>query len=226
MNKNVITKIILITLGLIIALAIVVFAVLSLAAPGVMAGWCEETGNYSLAVSYASLHYRYTGNVKQAARCAQDSILAENNKYIIKYGEQLIDHTDFDSYCTEQDEYYLSEYNVDYSYRQFIYGEVSVAYYSKGDAQSAVGCAIQALDADFYRSTYQTDGSNSYSINSFPDSNALITLSLKVINNSDDGAAGYILQVLENISAEGEELVKLEQFTAIINSVAQGTYTN
>ncbi|MCD7728578.1 MAG: hypothetical protein LUI60_01525 [Clostridia bacterium] len=224
MKKNVLGKIALLTLGFVIALAILFFAFLSIATPGVLAGWCEKTGNYSMAARYASLHYAYTGDVEEVARCTQDSILAENDKYVVRYGTQFIDHEDFDAYCAERDLYYGEKYNISYSYRQYIYGEIAVSYYSNGDTISAIGCAIEALDTNFDRALYTEDGTAAYTIYGFADSNALITLSLKVINNYDEAAAEYIAAVLSDITAEGQELTNLTLFTAIMTAVAQGTY--
>ncbi|MCD8372931.1 MAG: hypothetical protein LUD27_06500, partial [Clostridia bacterium] len=204
MKKYVLGKIALLTLGLAIAASIVVFAFLSFAAPGVMAGWCEKTGNYSLAATYSSLLYKYTGDVEDADRCVKDSILSGKEQRITEYGVQFIDHDDFEEYCDSQDEYYLENYGVTYSYKQYIYGEIASAYYSLGDTQYAIGCAIEALDPDFDRAAYTVDGQAAYTIDGFAYGNALITLSIKVINNSDGEAASYIAAGLENIAAEGE----------------------
>lgn len=224
MKRGIIGKTALLTAGLLIAIAIVIFAILSIAFPGTLAEFFEKTGNYSLAVGYASLHYTYTGTTEDAAECAQDSILSKNNNYIIRYGTQFIDDSGFEDYCKEQDEYYYTEYGMEYSYKQYIYGEVACAYYAQGNTQSAVGCVLEALDSGFSRSSYTTDGANSYTINGFADSNALISLSLKVIDKYDDGAAGIIVEILGNITAEGEELSRLTQFTEIMQQVADGTY--
>lgn len=200
MKHNIIFKVTLLTLGFIVALAVLAFAFLSLAFPGVMAGWCEKTGNYSFALKYASLHYKYTGEVDEAARCAEDSILTGKDSYIIEYGTQLVDHGGFDGYCAQQDEYMQQTYGVTYSYRQYIYGKITTSYYAQGNTQSAIGCAVQALDKEFDRSSYTYGGTASYNITTFPANNALIALSVKVLEAQDGSAAVCIAEVMDNIT--------------------------
>ena len=204
--KNIIIKSALTTLGIVAGCAVVVFAILSLGFPGTLCGWCEQLGNYGFAVKYASLYYSYTDDIADLARCADDSILAENDGYIIEY-------------CAERDsEIAESQPWISFSYRQYIYGAVSSAHYRGGDIQTALGFAIQSLDADFDRSSFASGGD--YSITEFPLNNALGSLSLRIAENSDASAAKTVLPVLSSVSCTQEsELLYLNTLISALSKL-------
>lgn len=84
MNK-IIFKTALVTLGALVAAAVAVFSLWILISPQTMASYCEKTGNYSFAVTCADLRYKYTKDVKDLARCAQDGIASGKDALIVKY---------------------------------------------------------------------------------------------------------------------------------------------
>ena len=217
--KNIIIKSALTTLGIVAGCAVVVFAILSLGFPGTLCGWCEQLGNYGFAVKYASLYYSYTDDIADLARCADDSILAENDGYIIEYCTGLVDRKEFTQYCAERDsEIAESQPWISFSYRQYIYGAVSSAHYSGGDIQTALGFAIQSLDADFDRSSFASGGD--YSITEFPLNNALGSLSLRIAENSDASAAKTVLPVLSSVSCTQEsELLYLNTLISALSKL-------
>lgn len=88
-------------LAVIIAL-VLAFGIASLAFPGGMADICENTGNYSMAVGYSSLAYKYYGKIEDLARCAEDSIFAKKDKNIVKYCGELLEHEDFGKFSEEK----------------------------------------------------------------------------------------------------------------------------
>ena len=75
-------------LGLLLII-VIAFSVVSFAFPQNMAEMFENLGNYSFAVSYASLRYKYTGDCYDLARCAEDSILARADDKIVRYAGEL-----------------------------------------------------------------------------------------------------------------------------------------
>lgn len=104
----------------------IVFAILSLGFPGTLCGWCEQLGNYGFAVRYASLYYSYTCDVADLARCAEDSILSENDGDITEYCAKLVDDEEFESYCALRDEEINGSIagdddfqDITFSYRQY-----------------------------------------------------------------------------------------------------------
>ena len=100
--KEVVLKTALKTLLAVIIALVLAFGIASLAFPGGMADICENTGNYSMAVGYSSLAYKYSGKVEDLARCAEDSIFAKKDKNIVKYCGELLKHKDFDKYSEEK----------------------------------------------------------------------------------------------------------------------------
>lgn len=142
MNK-VILKTALLTLAVLAFAAALVFSLWILISPQTMASSCEKTGNYSFAVTCADLRYKYTKNVDDLARCAQDSISAKNDSLIVKYGEQLIADEGFDGLCTRNDEKFAnSEYGA-YAkdYKGYICGNLAAAQYRTGSTDKAVATA-------------------------------------------------------------------------------------
>lgn len=214
--KQIIIKSALTTLGIVAGCAVVVFAILSVGFPGTLCGWCEQLGNYGFAVKYASLYYSYTEDIADLARCADDSILAENDGYIIEYCTKLVDEDGFAEYCVLRDEQ-ISESQpwITFSYRQYIYGAVSSAHYREGDIQTALGFAVQSLDSDFDRNNFSADGD--YSITQFPINNALGSLSLRVAQNKDTAAAESVLSVLGNVTCSDED--EQRYLTTLINAL-------
>lgn len=161
-------------LAVIIAL-VLAFGVASLAFPQSMASMCEKLGNYSGAVSYASLRYTYTKNVDDLARCADDSILAKSDGKIVKYCGKLVEHEDFDEVCKKKSTELLD-------YRQSVYGNLSAAQYRKGETQTAIQTAVKAMEG----------------VNGFPKNNAFVFLTLEVQKKADKDTAVLILEEIKN----------------------------
>ena len=171
------------TLLLLAVVALVAFGVASLGFPSNMAGLCEKSGNYSMAVGYANISYTYTKDVNDLNRCFTDSVAAQSDSKIIKYGDKLIADEKFAEVCEK------AESLVKTDYKQYVYGRVSAAKYRKGKKDEAVALAIKALDG----------------VQSFPDGNALTYLSLQVIESNDkDTAAKLLAEVEKRTPAEGE----------------------
>lgn len=190
--KKIIIKSALTTFGIVVGCAVVVFAILSFGFPATVAQWSYQLGNNGIAAKYAALYYSYTGETEDLATCALYAISSDKDSYIIEYCEELIDRDDFSAYCEEYD---ASHSGIDF--RQYVYGRLARAYYFSGDLQSAIGTAVEALDTSFSREQYVLDGDYSYTISTFPVSNALGTLALSVINSEDGAAAGYLLEIMD-----------------------------
>lgn len=188
---KVIAKTALKMLAVVAALLVVAFGVASLGFPSAMAGMFEKFGNYSFATGYASLSYTYTKDVADLARCAQDSILAGNDKNTVKFGDKLVAHEDFDAFCAEESE----RLNLDYS--QYICGGIACARYRTGNADGAVELAAAAV----------------LKCGSFPEGNAIVQLTLAVEKKNDRAAAGSIKEIMTTISAEGKT------YEAVINTL-------
>lgn len=194
--KNIIIKSAFATLGVVAGCAVVIFAVLSFGFPSTLCGWSEQLGNYGFAVKYASLSFSYSGEIEDLARCAEDSILSENDGYIIEYCTQLADADGFDEYCALRDE--EMQELPSFSYRQFIYGSAACAVYrGEGNIDLAIGYGAEALKDGENREEF----SGSLELSSFPINNAMGTLALEVIQRGDSAAAQKMTQALSGVSS-------------------------
>ena len=124
--------------------ALLVFSLWILCAPHTMASAAEKTGNYSFAVTCANLKYSYTNSVDDLSRCAEDSILSGKDKFIVKYGEKLLNDTRFDKLCEKKSE------KISYDYKSYICANVAVAQYRRGDLTKAIKTADSANTEDGY----------------------------------------------------------------------------
>lgn len=186
--SKVIIKTALKTLLIVILVAAAAFAVASFGFPQHMATFFENTENYSIAAKYASLRYSYTNEVEDAARCASDAILSEDDSTIVKYCVKFTGHKDFESYCEQMDEYYSSTEYAQYttSYKQYIYGKYVVALASGGTEEDKEEAAEQALSAN--------------GVHSFKSGNALSVLALWAVENGDGELCSIIVTKMSTIS--------------------------
>lgn len=180
---KVILKTALKTLLAVLILALVAFGIASLGFPSEMAGLCEKTGNYKMALGYANLSYSYSGSPSDLNRCFMDGVYAGSDGDIVKYGDKLIACEEFDDICAEKSAALESDY------RQYVYGKIASAKYRKGSVDEALAMATEATD----------------DMQGFPLNNALAALSLEVIAKSDAGTAARLLEkVVEKTPMEEE----------------------
>lgn len=152
-----------------IAAALIVFGILSFGFPRTIAGMCEKTQNYNLAIKYYSLSYFYTGDSQDLLSCVHNSISSENDEDIILYTEKFIAHEDFEKYCEESGE------------KQTVYANLLRAKYRTGDKQGALETARVAMDG----------------VTDFPTSSAMVTLILEVRKAQDAETAKILLDEIE-----------------------------
>ncbi len=196
------------TVLIILVILIAVFAVFNFAFPQHMASLTEGIGNYSLAVKYASLRYGYTHSGWDLARCFDDSVLCGNDKYILQYGEELIDHKDFGEVCQSKNSQYKTFPSGEpYNYRFRVAGKVAVAYYNTGDSDKAVDMAAEENGTD-----------------SFSDSNPLMMLASAVKANNDAVVCALLLEKLDIITPQlQEDINRLAKVRTSLSAVtAQG----
>lgn len=178
---KVIAKTALKTLAVVAALIVLAFGIASLGFPSAMAGAFEKLECYSFATGYASLSYTYSKDVSDLARCAQDSILAENDKNTVKFGDMLISHEEFNAFCGKESE------RLGHDYLQYICGKTACAKYRTGNKDGAFNTASAAFS--------KTEG--------FPENNAFAQLTVEVAVKHDADTAKRIKTALKDVSAEG-----------------------
>lgn len=181
------------TVILVLVLVILTVCLITVFSPMTLAKFNKKLGNNNLAASYTIIEYNRQKDINDLADIVELSILAKNNKRVLKYSELLISHTKFDKYCDFIDSKNNNN-NIYASYRQYIYGWNIRAEYMNGDKDSALEKAKSVMPDD-------------YSIN-----NCMQYLVSVVIENNDIEFAKKILFVLQDdiISGIDDE----EQFKA------------
>lgn len=202
-------KTVLIILGIFLA----VFAIFNFAFPQHMATAMESIGNYSLAVKYADLRYHYTKDVDDLARCFDDSVLWENDKYIVEYGDSLMAHKDFQDVCEAKNREY-ENYGADYDYATWVNTKVALSHYNIGfenndDKDKAIG-----LDR----------AAEMCGTESFVQGNPLLAICARIRTNKDKSGAEYALSKLNGIHPEDSQQVSdLEFVKREMDGVIHGT---
>ena len=125
--------------------ALLIFSLWILCAPHTMATASEKAGNYSFAVTCADLKYKYTNKTDDLARCVQDSILAGNDKYIVKYGESFLKKDDFEKTCESRGE----------NFKVYICGNLALAQYNTGSLEKAVETCKTGGSSSFIKLTVE-----------------------------------------------------------------------
>lgn len=194
-------------LAVIIVLALTYVGV-SFWLPGPMASLYEDMGSYSIAVRYASLAYTYSGGQEDLARCVDDSILADSNADVIRFAEQLVEREDFEDYCLRRDQemnYKLEAAGIEYgeySYRQFVIGNLACAYFSEGDAGKAVEWADSGMRG----------------VEGFPANNAYAMLASRAVTAGDGQTCQTLLEHVRQIAP----LPAQQEYYSSVLSLLQG----
>ncbi len=200
--KNIVLKTALKTfLALLIAL-LLAFGVASLGFPQHMATFFENVGNYSFATGYASLRYTYTGDVSDLARCVDDSIYCGNDDNIISFGEKLVGHSGFKSYCVSRD----NGSSPESMYRQFVYGNIAKSKYNKGDKDAALDCAVEGMNG----------------IEGFPINNSVALLAVRVAQKKDAETARKLLDTVNTYTPLTSEEEYFGKVINVLNNLLSG----
>ena len=188
------------TVLILLGVVVVEFAIVNFAFPQYMATVSESMGNYDLAVKYASLRYHYTRNCDDLARCFDDSVLSGNDKYILQYGEPLVEHRDYSEVCRDKDERQMGS---NYSYDNWVQSRLAIAYYNTDQRSKGINLA-----ADVNGTT------------SFAYGNPLMSLVAYIRSGNDVEAATYVLEKLNDIHpTDSTEKDYLTEAIAAMNGV-------
>lgn len=153
---------------------LIVFTVLSLCFifPSTMMNVTYDLGMENASVKYAMRAYKYTAQIEYAAHATETAILADNDEKIEECGKKFVQHEDFALYCAMRD----TQVNVDGAYKQYVYGQIALAQYRQGKKETALATAVAALGE-----------------NAFPNNNAFVALSLRVLM-ANDGETKLMIQ--------------------------------
>lgn len=190
--KKLIVKTAVKTALIILGIFIAVSVIMNFGFPGHMATMFENIGNYRFAAGYAATCYDRSGKTDDLVRCVDDSILAGNETYILKYGKKLIADESFAEVCEKKD-----AATAGMNYRQLIYGKIAVVTYGKGDLEGAI--------------TIADEGREWEGPDSFGSGNAVYVLCLKVVEKKDSAAADRLTELLGGLQpTEADEQSLLE----------------
>lgn len=187
-------------IGIILLAAVLVVLVLHFFFPQTMATFNEKIGNYTLATEYAAKYYERNGGADNLVRCVDDAILSGNDDYIVKYGDELISHEEFERVCAEKNARFSS---ISLDYKQYVCGNVAVSKYNLRDFNGAMELALIA------------NGTVSFTSN-----NALIILSSRIASAKDEVCASEMLTILESVSpSKSEDVDRLTQVKSILTNI-------
>lgn len=206
-------KTVLIILGIIVA----AFSIFNFAFPQHMATAMESLGNYGMAVKYANLRYTYTGDSFDLARCYDDSVLAGDDESIILYAEKLLADKNYKTVCQERNDMYnkmyQDQFGFTFDYDLRVISTLSVSYYNeavKKEGAERVTYTQKAMDF-----ALEANGGDRFLYG-----NALMALSIKIVNNKDKAAAASMLEVLDTITpTEQAESIDLETIKSKLRGV-------
>ena len=173
------------TFSLLVALALILFGVVSLASPAAMMSFTDSLDMNGASAYYSVAVYDRTGEISDLAVAVEKSYDAGHYVDAAAYGEKLLNDSDFSAYCAARDEDTQGNAEIRSSYAQYAGGIVSSAQYYNGEGDKALNTAFDAL-AD------QT----------FPETNAVSLLTSAAINRDDVEFCENILARLENLTVE------------------------
>lgn len=193
--KNIVSKTAFKTILAIIIFLVAAFTVASLGFPQHMATLFENLGNYSFATGYASLAYTYSGTYENLARCVDDSILAGDDGNIVNFASRMVDNKGFEEYCLKRDEETknnLGKYGVsattDFSYKQYLMGNLACSQYALGDKDAAIETAENAMKGL-----------------SFPANNVYVMLTRRAYAANDKEMKDKLYEIISNLEVAFEE---------------------
>lgn len=151
--KKLILKTILTSLLGVLAGLTLVWGIISLAFPGMLVKPFLNIGMEKTSAWYAASSYIRTHDLEDLADATEISIRAGNDKQVAYYGNIFIHRDGFDKFCAEKEK----DETVTFDYKQFICGQVAVAYYRLGENERAFETAFYAIDQTF-------DGDNAVAV--------------------------------------------------------------
>ena len=133
-----------------------------------------DMGMETSCIHFAERAYKGSNEIYYIAYATEVAIEDDKTEKIANCGQQFIADENFEEYCSLKGE----------NYKQFIYGQVCVSKYEKGEKEEAVALAMESLNGGF------------------PEGNALVAVLLTAIKAEDVTTVGLIREKLVEIQAE------------------------
>ncbi len=133
-----------------------------------------DMGMESSSIHFAERAYKGSHEIYYIAYATEVAIEDDKTEKIADCGEKFIKDENFEEYCN------LKGGN----YKQFIYGQVCVSKYNKGEKEESVALAVESLEG------------------SFPEGNALVAVLLTALQAEDTATVAVIADKLVEIQGQ------------------------
>ena len=184
-------------MSLLLAVILILFGAISLAAPSAMMSLAGTLGMEDLRAYYSIAVYERTGGTGDLATAVEYSYDVGHYSDAAQYGAALLEAEDFAAYCEARDEDTQGISAVRGSYAQYAGGIVASAQYYGGETELAVETAAKILGQ------------------SFPRNNAFIYLTAAAMESDDVAFCKVILSALDGMElGNAQEQEELEAFIA------------
>ena len=174
------------TLAAIFILLVFMVGMLVAVYPETMMNVAYNMGMEESSIWFAERSYKRHDKIDTIAFAT--TVAIEENMYgkILSCGKKMIADEEFESYCDKKDEKNREKYGDDFYltlgyYDQYIYAQVSVAQYKKGDKDGAVKRAVGSVDLE----------------GEFLGNNAMVWLLLEAYTNDDQDTVKKLIDVMD-----------------------------
>ena len=174
---KVILRAVLSTLLAIVLLFAFMFTTLIVVYPSTMMEFTYSIGLESSSIKYAQRAYKRSDDIYYIAHATQTAIEIEYYKKIDSCGMELIADEEFESFCAKKNEK-NGEKAGDYA--QYIYGQICVAKYKRGEKQTAVEQAFAFTEEK-----------------EFPINNAVVAVLIVSLRSEDSETVGMIKEKMK-----------------------------
>ena len=149
-----------------------------------------DMGMESSCIHFAERAYKSSHEIYYIAYATEVAIEDDKTEKIATCGEKFIKDENFEEYCNLKGE----------NYRQFIYGQVCVSKYDKGEKEESVALAVESLEGGF------------------PEGNALVAVLLTALKAEDEATVGLITAKLVEIQGQIGANAYLQKMLDLLNS--------
>ena len=174
------------TLAAIFILLVFMVGMLVAVYPETMMNVAYDMGMEESSIWFAERSYKRHDKIDTIAFAT--TVAIEENMYgkILSCGKKMIADEEFEEYCEKKDAKNREKYGDDFYltlgyYDQYIYAQVSVAQYKKGDIDGAVKRAVGSVDLE----------------GEFLGNNAMVWLLLEAYTNDDQDTVKKLIDVMD-----------------------------
>ena len=183
-----------VTFSLLVAVALMLFGIVSLSAPAAMMELTDSLGMNGASAYYSVAVYDRSGDISDLAVAVEKSYDVGHYTDAAEYGQKMLGDDAFAEYCAARDEDTEGSSSILGDYRQYATGMVASAEYFCGEKDAALDIAFAQLGK-----------------NSFPANNAFMYLRNAAVQSEDKEFCGKILERCAGITPQDAQDVKVLQ---------------